>query len=135
MFTTYSWYSQLKKPKFAPPAWLFGPVWTFLYVLIFISFGYAGYLFFKNEIPFIVLLPFILNLIFNFIFVPIQFGLKNNYLASLDILLVLGTIVWIFLAIFPYVSWIVYVNIPYLLWVSFATVLQLTVTWMNRKMI
>ena len=130
--TTSSWYSQLKKPKFAPPAWLFGPVWTFLYVLIIISFGYVGYLFFKNEIPFIVLFPFILNLIFNLIFVPIQFGLKSNFLAALDILLVLGTMIWAFVSIYPYASWIVYVNIPYLLWVSFATFLQLTVTWLNR---
>ena len=130
--TTSSWYSQLKKPKFAPPSWLFGPVWSVLYVLIAISYGYVGYLFYKRQIPFYVVLPFILNLIFNLSFTYFQFGLKNNYLAAVDILLVLGTMIWAFIAIYPFVSWIFYINIPYLLWVSFATVLQLTVTWLNK---
>jgi translocator protein len=46
--------------------------------------------------------------------------------------LILGTLIWAMLAIYPYASWITYVQIPYLLWVCFATVLQLTVTWLNR---
>ena len=131
--STQSWYQSIIKPSWAPPAWLFGPVWTILYLIIAITFGYAGYLFFKGRISFLVLLPFILNLIFNFAFSPIQFGLKNNLLASVDILLILGTLVWFMLAIFPYAKWIALANIPYLLWVLFATVLQLTVTYLNWK--
>ena len=129
---TYDYYSALVKPFFSPPAWVFGPVWTVLYILIIISYGYAGYLFFTKKIPLIVILPFILNLIFNLSFTYIQFGLKNNILASIDILLVLGTLIWALIAIYPYVSWITYINIPYVLWGSFATVLQLTITWLNR---
>lgn len=129
---TYNWYQQLAKPLWAPPSWLFGPVWALLYVVIAVSFGYAGVLYFKGRIPFIVLLPFILNLIFNFAFTPLQFGLKNNLLAAADILLVLATLVWAFLAIFPRAKWVVYANIPYLLWVSFAAVLQLTITYLNK---
>ena len=129
----YEWYSQLKKPKFAPPAWLFGPVWTFLYLIILVSFGYVAYLSFTNKIPFLVFMPFILNLIFNVIYTPIQFGLKNNWLALLDILFVLGTIIWLMNAIFPYAPWVAYANIPYLAWVVFATILQISVTWMNRN--
>ena len=132
MKETYNWYSQLIKPFFAPPSWLFGPVWSVLYILIAISYGYVGYLFFTKRIPFIVLLPFILNLIFNFAFTPIQFGLQSNILAAIDILLVLGTLIWALLAIFPHIPWVTYINIPYILWVSFATILQLTVTWLNR---
>jgi len=132
MNNAFNWYSTLIKPSFAPPAWLFGPVWTFLYILIAISYGYVGYLFFTKKISFIVLLPFILNLIFNFIFTPIQFGLQNNYLAAVDIVLVVGTLVWALVAIFPYVKWVAYLNVPYLLWGLFATVLQFTVTWLNR---
>ncbi|MGB8815759.1 MAG: TspO/MBR family protein [Minisyncoccia bacterium] len=127
-----SWYQTLIKPSWAPPSWLFGPVWTFLYILIAISFGKAFIMFFQKQIPFIILLPFILNLIFNFAFTPIQFGLQNNILAGIDIVLVLGTLIWLMIAIFPYAKWITYVQIPYLLWVSFATVLQLTVTYINR---
>jgi tryptophan-rich sensory protein len=132
MTQAYNWYSTLIKPFFAPPSWLFGPVWTVLYILIAISYGYVGYLFFTKKIPFIVVLPFILNLIFNFIFTPIQFGLQNNLLASVDIVLVVGTLVWALIAIFPYVKWVAFLNFPYLLWGAFATVLQLTITWLNR---
>ncbi len=132
MNKAYSWYSQLIKPSFAPPSWIFGPVWTVLYILIAISYGYVGYLFFTKKISFIVVLPFVLNLLFNLSFTYFQFGLKNNFLAAADILLVLGTMIWAFIAIFPHVKWIFYINIPYLLWVSFATILQLTVTWLNK---
>jgi tryptophan-rich sensory protein len=86
----------------------------------------------QGRIPFIVALPFILNLIFNLIFTPIQFGLKNNLLAGADVLLVFITLVWAMVAIFPYAKWIAYIQIPYVLWVTFATVLQLTITYLNR---
>lgn len=127
----YSWYSELIKPTWAPPSWLFGPVWATLYILIAISFGKVFLLAFKKQIPLIVALPFILNLVFNFAFTPLQFGLKSNLLASLDILLVLGTLVWAMVAIYPYARWITYVQAPYLLWVLFATILQLTITFLN----
>ncbi|MDD4785494.1 MAG: tryptophan-rich sensory protein, partial [Candidatus Shapirobacteria bacterium] len=118
MNPTYNWYQSLIKPSWAPPSWLFGPAWTFLYTLIAISFGYVFYLFSKGKITFLVLLPFILNLIFNFAFTPLQFGLKNNLLAMIDIILVLITLIWFMISIFPHVKWVVYLNIPYLLWVS-----------------
>jgi tryptophan-rich sensory protein len=120
------------KPSWAPPSYLFGPVWSFLYILIFISFGKVFLLFYEKKIPFVVVLPFVLNLIFNMIFTYFQFTLKNNLLASIDILLILSTLVWAMFAIYPYVKWITYIQIPYLLWVSFATVLQLTITYLNR---
>ncbi len=129
---TAEWYAMLLKPEWAPPSWLFGPVWTVLYVIIAVSFVTVFYKAFTKEIPWLVTLPFALNLVFNFAFTPIQFGLQNNSLAALDILLVLGTLVWALFIIRPYMPWVVWVNLPYLAWVSFATVLQLTITWLNR---
>lgn len=129
---TYTWYSELIKPGWAPPSWLFGPVWSVLYTIIAVSFGKVFIMFWQKQIPFVVVLPFILNLIFNFSFTPLQFGLKNNLLAAIDILLVLGTLVWAILAIYPHVRWVAYAQIPYFLWVSFATVLQLTITYINK---
>ena len=126
-----NWYSQLTKPSWAPPAWLFGPAWTFLYALIAISFGKVFLMAWQKQITFLIALPFILNLIFNFAFTPLQFGLKNNFLAAIDILLVLGTLIWAIIAIYPHARWIAYMQIPYLLWVSFAVVLQLTITYLN----
>lgn len=128
---TYNWYQSLIKPDWAPPAWLFGPVWSVLYAIIAVSFGYVTYLYFKGVVPFTVFLPFVLNVIFNLAFTPLQFGLQNNFLAAVDIVLVLGTLIWALYAIYIYVPWVSYVNIPYLLWVSFATVLQLTITYLN----
>jgi tryptophan-rich sensory protein len=58
--------------------------------------------------------------------------LKNNLFAAIDIILVLITLVWAIVAIYPHVKWVAYAQVPYLLWVSFATVLQLTITYLNR---
>jgi tryptophan-rich sensory protein len=137
MNNSYTWYGALIKPTWAPPGWLFGPVWSVLYILIIISFGYVAYRYFApqlsaNKIPFIILLPFLLNIIFNIAFTPLQFGLQNLGLATVDIFLVLGTLVWALVSIFPYISWVAFINIPYLLWVCFATILQTTVWRMNK---
>ena len=129
---TYNWYQQLQKPSWSPPSWLFGPVWTVLYILIAISFGKVFIMAFQKTIPLIILLPFILNLIFNFAFTPIQFGLKNNYLAAADIMLVLVTLIWSMIVIYPHVKWVTYLLIPYLVWVSVATALQLSITYLNK---
>jgi len=132
---TYNWYSQLVKPTWSPPAWLFGPVWTVLYAIIAISFGTVFYKAITHKLAWMVALPFALNLVFNLAFTPIQFGLKNNLLAAIDILLVVGTLIWALSAIWhasPELRWVVYANIPYLLWGIFATCLQLTITYLNK---
>jgi translocator protein len=128
------WYLELVKPEWAPPSWVFGPVWTVLYAIIAVTYGTVLYQAFTRKIPWAVALPFVLNLLFNFAFTPIQFGLQNNLLALVDIILVLGTLVWALSAIWktsPRLRWVVYANIPYFLWVAFATYLQLTITYLN----
>jgi tryptophan-rich sensory protein len=132
MDNSYTWYSKLIKPSWAPPSWLFGPVWTVLYAIIAVTFGAVFYKTANKQIPAIVALPFVLNLIFNAIFTPLQFGLKNNLLAAVDITLVLATLIWALIAIYPHMKWVALANIPYVLWVCFATVLQFTVTYLNR---
>jgi tryptophan-rich sensory protein len=131
---TYNWYSQLIKPSWAPPGWLFGPVWTVLYAIIAVTYGTVFYKAFKGKLPWRVALPFALNLVFNLAFTPIQFGLKNNLLATLDILAVSGTLIWALVAVWrasPDLRWVVYANIPYLVWGLFATVLQISITILN----
>lgn len=144
----YQWYRELAKPRWAPPAWLFGPVWTVLYIIIAISFGTVFYHFLYSALPFAIALPFLLNLVLNALFTPIQFRLRNNFLALIDIILVWLTLVFSLYAIyfvpaysgdsfvtvfFPNLRWVALVNIPYLVWVSFATVLQASITWRNRQ--
>lgn len=127
-----SWYSKLIKPGWAPPAWVFGPVWSVLYILIAISFGNVFIQFSQGALSWQIALPFALNLAFNFAFTPLQFKLRNNFLASVDIILILITLIWAIATIGSHIQWVAYINIPYLLWVSFATALQLTITWLNR---
>jgi tryptophan-rich sensory protein len=126
------WYATLIKPTWAPPEWLFGPVWTVLYVIIAVSFISVAVRYWQGRIGFMVFLPFVLNLIFNLAFTPLQFGLRNNWLAAIDIVLVWGTLVWALAAIRPLIPWVAYANLPYLVWVSFASLLQFTITWLNR---
>lgn len=128
---TYTSYAALLKPEWAPPASIFGPVWSVLYLIIAISFIYVFYQAYKGKLSKKIVTPFVLNLIFNALFTPLQFGLKNNLLASVDILLVLVTLIWAMVTIYPKYKWVALINIPYLLWVSFATILQVTITVMN----
>lgn len=130
--TTFQWYQTLKKPFFAPPSWVFGTAWSILYPIIFISFGYVFYKVYKKKIPKYVATPFVLNLIFNFLFSPIQFGLQNNLLAAIDITIVVVTLIWAMKAVYRYSKIVTYVQIPYLLWGIFATILQFSVTLLNR---
>ncbi len=127
-----SWYASLIQPAWAPPASVFAPVWGVLYAIIAVSFGYVLYLAVKKRLAWAVLLPFVLNLVFNLLFTPLQFGLRNNALAAVDIVLVLATLVWALRGIWPHARWVALVNVPYLLWVCFATALQLSITWLNR---
>ena len=61
----------------------------------------------------------------NFIKAPLRV-----FFARLELL---GTLVWALTAITPYVQWVALINLPYLVWVCFATVLQATITWLNRS--
>ena len=129
---TKEWYWILRKPFFAPPAKAFGPVWSILYVIIAISFGYVGYQTYLGAIPTLVFWLFLANIIFNLLYTPLQFTLRSLPLALIDIILVLKTLYLALNFVAPYALWVAYVNIPYFLWVSFATVLQGFITVMNR---
>jgi tryptophan-rich sensory protein len=125
------WYQNLNKPSWAPQEQVFGIVWSILYPIIFAVNFYVLYLFLQNKISIFVALPFWLNLFFNFIFTPIQFGLKNNLLALIDISLVLLTIFWAMLAIWPINKFIAFAFVPYLIWVTLATALQFSIFLKN----
>jgi tryptophan-rich sensory protein len=127
----YEWYGLLSKPAFAPPAWIFSFVWAFLYILILASFGYIFYLVYRGKLAVKYITPFFLNVVFNLGFSILEFKMQNLELALLDILLVLGTLIWATVMIYPKVRWVAYAQIPYLLWVSFATILQISIVYLN----
>lgn len=130
---TNNWYETIIKPSWAPPSWLFGQVWSVLYLLIFISFSFVFIKAISKEIPWLVALPFALNLFFNFAFTPLQFGLRNNLLASIDIILVVLTLLWALVAVWSHFKWVSLINLPYLIWGIYACALQLSITYLNWK--
>jgi tryptophan-rich sensory protein len=126
------WYQELVKPSWAPAAPVFGIVWSILYPIIIVAYGYVIYRVVRGEFPASLLLPVLINIAANVAFTPIQFGLRNLILAEIDIVIVLATIVWSMMAIWPHSRWASLALTPYLVWVSIATALQTSITWLNR---
>lgn len=126
------WYDSLWKPSWTPSPMTIGLIWRILYPVIVVSFGWVFFQAFRRKIPWRAALPFGVNLAANLAFTPIQFGMRNLPLASVDILIVWGSILWMMAIIWKHNRWIAVAQIPYLIWVSIATVLQITITIMNR---
>ncbi|TBO40173.1 TspO/MBR family protein [Pedobacter kyonggii] len=126
-----TWYRTINKPSFNPPDWLFGPVWTTLYVLI----GIAAYLVWVRRdkiIHFprtvaIYLIQLILNLAWSFIF----FYLHEIGFALAEIILLLIIIAINGLVFYKINKWAGLIFIPYFLWVSFATILTYNIFMLN----
>lgn len=127
-----NWYEELAKPSWAPPAAVFGQVWSVLYPIIFVTYGYVAFRALRGEFPRALLVPIAINLVANLAFTPIQFGLRNLPLAVVDILIVLATIVWSIAAFWPHSRLAALALVPYLVWVSIATVLQTSIWQLNR---
>ena len=125
------WYNSLAKPSWTPAPATIGMIWQILYPVILISFGFVFVQAFRGKIGWIIALPFAINLVANLIFTPIQFGLRNLPLAAVDILIVWATIIWCMIAIWQHNKWVSLAQVPYFIWVSLATVLQMSITWMN----
>jgi translocator protein len=129
--TFMQWYNTLEKPAWTPEPAFIGTMWSILYPIIIVTFGYVFVQALRKKLPAQVTIPFAINLIANLVFTPIQFGLRNLTLASLDILIIWGTIIWMVVTIWKYSRMIAIAQLPYFLWVSVATVLQLSINWMN----
>ena len=125
------WYQSLAKPSWTPQPQTIGLIWQILYPIILATFGYVFIQAGRRRIPWLVAVPFAINLVANVIFTPIQFGMRNLLLATVDILVVWGTIVWMMIAVWSHARWVAAAQLPYFVWVSIATVLQISITWMN----
>ena len=86
------WYDALAKPSWTPAPATIGLIWSILYPIILVTFGFVFVQAIRGKIAWRVALPFAINLVTNLIFSPIQFRMRNLPLASADILIVLGTI-------------------------------------------
>ena len=135
MFTSQSvpeWYATLNRPSFNPPNWIFGPVWTTLYILMGISF----FLIWKQEASKVrnrAILIFLLQLVLNFAWSFIFFYFNMIGLALVEIILLWISIVMMLVVFYKIKPLASYINIPYLLWVTFATVLNASYYILNRS--
>jgi translocator protein len=127
-FPPGEWYAGLTRPAFAPPNWVFGPVWTALYLMIAV----AGWLVWRRagwrSRPVAL---WLVQMALNALWTPLFFGLNWMGLAALEMALLWIAIVACvvsFRPVSPAASWLM---LPYLAWVSFALVLNIALWWLN----
>jgi translocator protein len=130
--TLNTWYANLNKPFFNPPNWVFGPVWTTLFIMM----GIAAFLVWRqgldDKVVRIALVCFIVQLILNGIWTPLFFGLHSPLLGLIDIVLLLNAII-VTIFVFSKISRpAALLLVPYFAWVSFATVLNASLYLLNR---
>lgn len=121
------WYQTLEKPFFNPPAWLFGPVWTTLYVLI----GIAGGRIWMRAPKSAAMQLWFAQLAANVLWSPAFFGLQNPELGLVVIAAMLVTITGFMIKARPIDRVATWLFIPYLAWVGFASLLNLSIALMN----
>jgi benzodiazapine receptor len=124
------WYTTLIQPSFNPPNWVFGPVWTLLYVLMGVS-HYRIWTTEKTADRTGALRLFWLQLVLNFFWSLIFFGAGQITLALVEILLLWICIVLMIRRFYSIDRVAAFINLPYLAWVSFATVLNAAYAWLN----
>jgi len=126
------WYPTLVRPSFAPPSWVFGPVWTALYMMM----GVASWLVWRRGLarPEVrsALTIYAVQLAFNLAWSWLFFGLRQPLLALIEIVVLLVLIGWCtlrFAAVSPAAAALL---VPYLAWVAFASALNGAFWWLNR---
>ena len=120
------WYPNLVKPSFNPPPWIFGPVWTLLYIMMAV----AAWLAWQTGARAALVLFFIqlaLNCAWSFLF----FGLKSPGLALIEILVLWAAIAATLVAFYRHSRAAGWLMAPYLAWVSFAAVLNAAIWRLN----
>ena len=125
-----TWYRALDKPAFTPPDWLFGPVWTLLYVMIAVA-GWRVWRMRRVPGRNVALMVYAIQLALNLAWSLVFFGARLIGAALGDIVLLLAVIVAnvaLFVRIDRYAAWLL---VPYALWVAFATVLNLALWRLN----
>ena len=129
LFTPGEWYAQLAKPSWNPPAWVFAPVWTLLYI----SIGVSGWLVWRRTglVVNAAFTVFALQLVLNAAWSWLFFGLHRPDLAFADIVLLWLSILATLLLFWRETRLAGAVLIPYLAWVSFATLLNWTLWRLN----
>ena len=129
--SVHSWYPTLVKPTWTPPAWVFGPVWTLIYILIAVC-GWLAYLQPHSRDRSKALLFFSIQLFLNAIWFPLFFGLRSPLLGLFDIILLWIMILATLLSLWKVSRLAAVLWLPYTTWTTFAAVLNTVIYVMNR---
>ena len=121
------WYASLNKPSFNPPPWLFGPVWSVLYVLI----GIAGWRAWLRDPYGLLSVVWWVQLALNFLWSPVFFAARNPDLALAIIIVMFATILLFIVLAARRDKVAAWLFAPYAAWVGFATLLNASIVWLN----
>ena len=121
------WYSQIILPSFNPPSWVFGPVWTILYIFMSV----AVWLVWNKTKDKKIIKIYFLHLFFNAIWSIIFFGFHRIGLALIDLIIILFFIILLMKIYFRISKLSFYLMSPYLIWTSYALVLNFTIFLLN----
>ena len=124
------WYENLRKPRWQPPGWLFGPAWTLLFIMIAISAGLAWIESPSAARPALLVL-FGINAVLNIAWSGLFFRARRPDLAFVEVVVFWMSILALILAIWPHSQTAALLLLPYLAWVSFAGLLNWTVARLN----
>ena len=122
-----NWYAGLAKPSWTPPGWIFGPVWSVLYL----SMAVAAWLVWRRGNAAVPMILFGIQLVFNAVWSWIFFGLHSPGAAFIDIVLLWMAIVATTVAFWRRSTIAGILFVPYLAWVSFAAVLNFVIWRLN----
>ncbi len=130
-----TWYAALNKPETSPPNWVFGPVWTTLYIMIAFSGWRIWRMFpdvrFAAKFYASIMRPYWIQLLLNCLWTPIFFGLQSPALAAIVISFLLAAILWNIGAFNRADKPAAYLLVPYALWVAFALSLNHAIVALN----
>lgn len=127
IFTSRSiptWYASLKRPSFAPPNWVFSPVWITLFVLMGISLYLVWRMLSRGQKLRTALILFAVQLVLNMLWSILFFGLQSPFAAFIEIVVLWMAILLTIIAFIRVSTAAAVLMIPYILWVSFAAVLN-----------
>lgn len=126
------WYEGLQKPAGTPPNWVFGPVWTLLYVLIGISLALIWDRAPSGPAKNRALVIFAAQMVLNLVWTPVFFGAHLVLAALVIIALLWFAILMTILAFRKLDRTAAWLLVPYLIWVSYASYLNAGILWLNR---
>lgn len=122
------WYEQLTKPPFNPPNWIFGPVWTVLYILIAI----AGWRLWRHISTGPAMLLWWVQLALNFLWPLVFFTARRSDIALIVIVILLAAIIGLIGSTIRRDRLVALMMVPYALWVAFATLLNASIFLLNE---